>query len=87
MSEDIKIKKENLQKNIEDLFKLIEEKFDEPQKGKIYENLTTSIREEFEKLNQPIQKCSSCGILLDPWEKGICGPCKIADERYEEEED
>ena len=87
MSEDLNTKKENLKKNIENSIELIDEKFDSSQSIKIYDNLSKTIKEEFEKLSQPTNNCKSCGEALDPWEKEICGPCKIADERYSEEED
>ena len=87
MSEDLNAKKEGLRKNIENLMQLIDEKFDSPQSIRIYDNLSRTIKEEFEKLSQPKTHCKSCGELLDPWEKEICGPCKIADDRYSEEED
>ena len=35
--------------------------------------------------NSSNEKCKTCGEPLEKWEKEICGPCKIADERYEEE--
>ncbi len=87
MSEDISIKKETTKKDLENLIQLIEEKFDSTQSIKIYGNLSTLIKKELENLSQPIKNCKSCGESLDPWEKEICGPCKIADNRYEEEED
>lgn len=87
MSEDVSIKKETIKNDLENLIQLIEDKFDSTQSIKIYENLAAVIKKEFEKLSQPIKNCKSCGESLDPWEKEICGPCKIADNRYEEEED
>ena len=45
------------------------------------EKIHTTI-ENFEKSNQ---KCSSCGIPLDTWEKDICGPCKINDVRFSDD--
>ena len=86
MSDDLKIKKEVFKKNLEDLIQLIEEKYDTSQSIKIYGYLDSIIKEELEKINQPIQKCDSCGEILDPWEKMLCGPCKIANPRYQEEE-
>ncbi|MFB5621911.1 MAG: hypothetical protein ACE5Q7_03120, partial [Candidatus Nitrosomaritimum yanchengensis] len=73
-------------KNLEDLIQLIEEKYDASQSIKIYGYLDSIIKEELEKINQPIQKCESCEEILDPWEKKLCGPCKIANPRYQEEE-
>ncbi len=87
MSDDLNARKEDLKKNIKNLVQLIDEKFDTSQSIRIYDNLTRTIKEEFEKLSQPKTNCKSCGEPLDPWEKEICGPCKIADDRYSEEED
>lgn len=86
MSEDTTTKKEDLKKNLENLIHLIEEKYDKSQSIKIYDYLDGIIKEELEKVTQPIKKCNSCGEILDPWEKTICGPCKIANPRYQEEE-
>ena len=33
------------------------------------------------------EKCKTCGQPLEKWEKEVCGPCKIADERIAEEFD
>ena len=86
MSGDLTTKKENFEKNLENLMHLIKEKYDSTQSIKIYDYLDGIIKEELEKISQPIKKCNSCGGLLDPWEKTICGPCKIANPRYHEEE-
>lgn len=82
---ELKTKKETFKKNLEDLIHQIEEKYDTSQSIKIYGYLDSIIKEELEKINQPIQKCNSCGETLDPWEKLLCGPCKIANPRYQEE--
>ena len=87
MPGDLNAKKEVLKQNIENLMQLIDKKFDSSQSVRIYDNLSKIIKEEFEKLNQPANNCKSCGEPLDTWEKEICGPCKIADDRYSEEED
>ena len=55
--------------------------------NQIYENLISSIKEDLEKISQSDNKCKSCGEPLEDWEQKICGPCKIADVRYEEEEE
>ena len=86
MSYDLKTKKEVFKRNLEDLIQLIEQKYDPPNSMKIYDYLDSIIKEELEKINQPIQKCDSCGEILDPWEKKLCGPCKIANPRFQEEE-
>ena len=67
MSDDLKTKKEVFKKNLEDLTQLIEEKYDTSQSIKIYGYLDSIIKEELEKIKQPIQKCDSCGEILDPW--------------------
>ena len=87
MTENFKTKKEELTQNIENLLKLIEERYDSSQSNQIYQNLIAIINEESKKLEQPKQKCKSCGEPLETWEKEICGPCKIADSRYQEDED
>ena len=86
MSEDLSAKKEELKKNIKNLMQLIEEKYDSSHSIRIYDNLARTIKEELEKLSQPTKNCKSCGEPLDTWEKEICGPCKITDDRYSEEE-
>ena len=87
MEENLILKKETLEKDLESLLKLVKEKTNISETIKIYENLISIIKSEIETGDQPKQKCNSCGEPLEHWEKGICGPCKIADERYEEEEE
>lgn len=86
MSDSLKIKKENLEKDLLALLDLVKNKTAPLETIKIYENLISVVKSELENIYQPKQKCNSCGEILEQWEKGICGPCKIADERYEEEE-
>ena len=52
---------------------------------KIYENLIMTIKADIELSENHIKICNSCGDPLTDWEKGICGPCKIKDNRYAEE--
>lgn len=85
MSNDLTIKKETLERDLLNLLKSVKEKTEPNDSIKIYENLIISIKETLEKIEHPKQKCSSCGEPLDAWERGTCGPCKIKDERYEEE--
>ena len=87
MSENLKIKMETLDNDLSSLLELVKDKTELSETIKIYENLISLVKSDLEKVDQPKQKCSSCGEPLEHWEKGICGPCKIADERYEEEED
>jgi hypothetical protein len=87
MNDDLKIKKVNLEHELAQLLESVKDKTEHIETIKIYEHLITQIKEDLETFGQPKQKCKSCGGLLDPWERNICGPCKIADERYEEEED
>lgn len=85
MTNDIKQKKEILEKDLDELIKFVS-KLESSQSIKIYENLIATLKTEIENTENLKQKCSSCGASLDPWEKGRCGPCKIADERIPEEE-
>jgi uncharacterized paraquat-inducible protein A len=87
MSEDLKIKKANLEHELSQLLESVKDKPDHIETIKIYEHLIAQIKEDIKTFGQSKQKCKSCGEILDPWERDICGPCKIADERYEEEED
>ncbi len=87
MSDDIKVKNANLEQEFLQLLKSVKEKTEPTDSVKIYEHLIFQIKEDLEKIAQPKQKCKSCGEILDAWEKDICGPCKIADDKYEEEED
>ena len=87
MSDGIKTKQENLEQELSKLLDSVRKQTEPIESVKIYEHLITLINEDLEKIAQPKQKCKSCGILLDPWERNICGPCKITDEKYEEEED
>ena len=86
MSEDLTAKKAELEHNLQDLMKLVNE-LEPSQSIKFYENLIATVKADLEKIEHPIEHCSTCGNPLDPWEKGRCGPCKIADERIPEEED
>lgn len=86
MSDDLTIKKEKLESNLQDLLKLVNE-LELSQSVKFYENLIASVKTDLEKIDHPIENCATCGNPLDPWEKQRCGPCKIADERIPEEED
>lgn len=86
MSGNLKIKRETLEKDLSSLLELVNDKTEPSETIKIYENLISVVKSDLEKIDQPKQKCSSCGELLEHWEKGICGPCKIADVRYEEED-
>ena len=45
------------------------------------------IETDIENIEQSKQKCSSCGVILENWEREICGPCKIKDPKFEEELD
>ena len=86
MPDDTEQKKEVLEENLNKLLKFVN-KLETSQSIKIYENLIATLKTDIEKTETPIQTCKSCGTSLDPWEKGICGPCKIADERIPEEEE
>lgn len=33
------------------------------------------------------KKCETCGEDLGPFERNVCGPCKIKDPRFKEELD
>ena len=52
---------------------------------KTYEKIISIVKIELNANEQNTKKCSSCGDLLDSWEHDICGPCKIKDDRYQEE--
>ena len=85
MSDDIEQKKEILEENLNKLLKFVKE-VETSQSIKIYENLIAILKTDIENIKNSTLTCKSCGTSLDPWEKGICGPCKIADERIPEEE-
>lgn len=85
MSDDIEQKK-NLEENLYNLLKFVKEL--EPSQGiKIYENLIAILKTDIEKTKSETQTCKSCDTSLDPWEKEICGPCKISDKKIPEEEE
>ena len=86
MSDDLTDKKAELDKNLHDLLKLVNE-LEPSQSVKFYENLIATVNADLEKIEHPTENCFTCGNPLDPWEKERCGPCKIADERIPEEED
>ncbi len=85
MNEVTKIKMKTLEANIAKLLETIKEDIDPINAIKIYENLITTIKTEIEKNKHPTKTCSSCGDSLKDWEKNICGPCKIKDDKYPEE--
>lgn len=33
------------------------------------------------------KKCETCGHVLGPFEREVCGPCRIKDSRFKEELD
>ena len=33
------------------------------------------------------KKCKSCGDVLGPFERDMCGPCRIKDPKFKEESD
>lgn len=86
MTDDLEQKQKILEENLHKLLKFVNE-LDSSQSIKIYQNLITTLKTDIEKIENPNQKCSSCGSLLDPWEKGVCGPCKISDNKIPEEEE
>ena len=52
------------------------------------------LHEDYQKINAEIQtiensknKCTSCGCVLESWERKICGPCRIKDPNFSEELD
>ena len=52
------------------------------------------LHDDYQKINVEIQsiensknKCKSCGIVLESWERKVCGPCRIKDSRFAEELD
>ena len=52
------------------------------------------LHEDYQKINAEIQtiensknKCTSCGGVLESWERKICGPCRIKDPNFAEELD
>ena len=87
MVEDFEPRKENLEKELTILLDELKSKTTPSKMTQIYEDLISSLKEDLEKINQPNNKCKSCGEPLEDWEQKICGPCKIADVRYEEEEE
>lgn len=86
MSDELKEKNKTLKKRLDDLLKLVNN-LEDSQSIQIYENLVDMAKSDLEKIEHTTEKCSSCGNTLDPWEKEICGPCKISDERIPEEEE
>ena len=85
MSEVTKIKKKTLEDNIAKLLETIKNDIEPLKAIEIYENLIITIKADIEKSERPTKKCNSCGASLKDWEKDICGPCKIKDDRYPEE--
>lgn len=85
MTNDTEQKKEILEENLNKLLKFVKE-LETSQSIKIYKNLIAILKADIENIKNSTPTCKSCGTSLDPWEKGICGPCKIADERIPEEE-
>ena len=86
MSDDIEQKKEILEENLYKLLKFVKE-LESSQGIKIYENLIPILTTNIENIKNSTPTCKSCGTTLDPWEKGLCGPCKISDKRIPEEEE
>jgi hypothetical protein len=87
MGDDLRIKKERLENDLTSLLELIKDKIEPLKAIEIYENLIPIIKTEIQKTDQLKQKCSSCGEPLDDWEKDVCGSCKVADPKYEDEDD
>ena len=54
---------------------------------KILHEDVNKIETDLENAEKSKQKCSSCGVILETWEREICGPCKIKDPKFEEEPD
>ncbi|WP_316505023.1 hypothetical protein [Nitrosopumilus sp.] len=44
------------------------------------------VNSEINDALQSNQECSSCGETLEHWEKEICGPCKINDPRFADDQ-
>lgn len=86
MSDELTEKNKTLKKTLEDLLKIVNN-LEDSKSIPIYENLVATTKSELEKTEHSTEKCNSCGNTLDPWEKEICGPCKISDERIPEEEE
>ena len=45
------------------------------------------IKSEIEKIHESKKKCTSCGSVLGPFERKVCGPCRLKDPRYKDELD
>ena len=82
MSDDLKIRQENLEYNLTKLLESVKDKVEPSGAIKIYEQLITIIKADLAKNNPSNQKCGSCGEPLDAWEKNVCGSCKVADPKY-----
>ena len=85
LNEITKIKKKTLEKKLEKLLATIRNDIEPLEAIKIYENLIITIGDSIEKNENSSRTCNSCGESLKEWEKEICGPCKIKDDRYPEE--
>ena len=52
-------------------------------------NIQKIIQKESEKdikMSMP-KKCETCGEILGPFERKVCGPCRMKDPRFKEELD
>ena len=52
------------------------------------------LHDDYQKIDAKIRsievsknKCKSCGIILESWERKVCGPCRMKDPHFAEELD
>ena len=87
MEKNLENEREILKNTLNELLLSLDKKPNSADTIKTYEKLISILKIELDTSEQSNKKCSSCGELLDSWEHEICGPCKIKDDRYQEELD
>ena len=87
MENNVDEEKEILKNTLNELLLSLDKKPHSTDIIKTYEKLISILKIKLDTSEQSNKKCSSCGELLDSWERDMCGPCKIKDDRYQEELD
>ena len=87
MENNLDEEREILKNTLKELLLSLDKKPHSVEIIKTYEKLISILKIELDTSEQSNKKCLSCGELLDSWEHEICGPCKIKDDRYQEELD
>ena len=87
MENNLDEEKEILKNTLNKLLLSLDKKPHSTDTIKIYKKLISILKIKLNTSEQSNKKCSSCGELLDSWERDMCGPCKIKDDRYQEELD